>query len=101
MRRKFFTHREKIRLGDLRGVRSELCVVYKACVAGEIGWDVGRDAAAILSKIAAMDQGTGYEQRIAEVHALLAALDERLKAATGVSVSSAETNGRAARGLLS
>jgi hypothetical protein len=61
---KSFYHRKKVRLPDFRAVRSELCVVYRACIAQDLPWEDARSAALILGRIAALDQSAGLDARL-------------------------------------
>jgi hypothetical protein len=67
-----FYGRRKIRLTDFRSVRSELCVVYRACVAQQLQWEDGRSAALILARIGGMDESAAFEARIAALETALA-----------------------------
>jgi hypothetical protein len=69
-----FYGRTKIRLQDFRAVRSELCRVYRACVAQVLDWQDARAAVAVLTAISNLDAGRGFEERI---EALEQALAER------------------------
>jgi hypothetical protein len=71
-----FTRRTKIRLYDLRTVRSEMCIAYRAAVAGQIDWQDLRSAIAALSAIATIDQNSGVDQRILELERQLQASDD-------------------------
>ena len=74
MRPNHFYHRQKIRLGDLRSIRTEMCVAYRAATRQEIEWQDLRAAIAALSAIAQLDQGLGADARLAELESKLAAI---------------------------
>jgi hypothetical protein len=74
VRLKHFYQRTKIRLGDLRSIRTEMCVAYRAATRQEIEWQDLRAAIAALSAIAQLDQGLGADARLAELEAKLAAI---------------------------
>ena len=74
MRPNHFYHRQKIRLGDLRSIRTEMCVAYRAATRQEIEWQDLRAAIAALSAIAQIDQGIGADARLAELEAKLAVM---------------------------
>jgi hypothetical protein len=74
VRAKPFRTRQKIRLGSLRDVRVELCRVYKAGCNGEILWQEATRAAHVLSIIARLDEGAGFDQRLAEAEERIATL---------------------------
>ena len=74
MRPKNFYQRTKIRLSDLRSIRTEMCVAYRAATRQEIEWQDLRAAIAALSAIAQLDQGLGADARLAELEAKLAAI---------------------------
>ena len=81
MRPKHFYQRTKIRLSDLRSIRTEMCVAYRAATRQEIEWQDLRAAIAALSAIAQLDQGLGADARLAELEAKLAVI--KPKRATG------------------
>jgi hypothetical protein len=60
-------------LGDLRSIRTEMCVAYRAATRQEIEWQDLRAAIAALSSIAQIDQGIGADARLAELEAKIAA----------------------------
>jgi hypothetical protein len=68
-----FYQRQKIRLGDLRSLRAEMCAAYRAATRREVNWQDLRAAIAALSAIASLDQGLGVDARLAEIEAKLAA----------------------------
>jgi hypothetical protein len=72
-----FYGRTKIRLQNFRAVRSELCRVYRACVAQALDWQDGRAAVAVLTAISNLDAGRGFEERL---DTLERSLNERDKA---------------------
>jgi hypothetical protein len=76
MRNNPFSFRTKIRLYDLATVRGEMCRAYRAAVAGQIDWQDLRSAVAALSAIAAIDQNSGIDQRIADLERQLGAADD-------------------------
>jgi hypothetical protein len=67
-----FYGRTKIRLQDFRAVRSELCRVYRACVAHVLDWQDARAAVAVLTAISNLDAGRGFEERIEALEQTLA-----------------------------
>jgi hypothetical protein len=77
VRPKHFYQRQKIRLGDLRSIRTEMCVAYRAATRQEIEWQDLRAAIAALSAIAQLDQGLGADARLAELEAKLAAISPK------------------------
>jgi hypothetical protein len=64
-----FYHRKYIRLPDLRGIRTEMTLAYRAAVRRELEWQDLRAAIAALSAIAALDQGPALDHRLAELEA--------------------------------
>lgn len=72
MRSNGFYHREKVRLNTLGMVRSEMAIAYRAAVRKELDWADLRAAISALSAIASLDQGQGYDARLAEVEQRLA-----------------------------
>jgi hypothetical protein len=66
-----FYHRKFIRLPDLRGIRTEMTLAYRAAVRRELDWQDLRAAIAALSAIASLDQGLGADARLAELEAQL------------------------------
>jgi hypothetical protein len=69
---KAFYGRTKIRLQDFRAVRSELCRVYRACVAQALEWQDARAAVAVLTAISNLDAGRGFEDRLEALEQALA-----------------------------
>jgi hypothetical protein len=68
-----FTLRRKIRLSGWRDIRNEIARVYKAAVLQQIEWQDATRAAHILNILAAIDQGSGVNERLARLEASLAA----------------------------
>jgi hypothetical protein len=69
---KRFYGRDKVRLGDLRSIRFEMCAAYRAAIRQELDWQDMRAAIAALSAIAQLDQGLGVDERIRQVEERLA-----------------------------
>jgi hypothetical protein len=69
-----FYGRTKVRLNDLRSVRAEVCVAYRAAFREELDWQDLRAAIACLSAISSLDQGLGADARLAELERRLVAL---------------------------
>jgi hypothetical protein len=74
VRPNLFYQRQKIRLGDLRSIRAEMCAAYRAATRREVDWQDLRAAIACLSAIASLDQGIGVDARLGEIEARLAAI---------------------------
>jgi hypothetical protein len=72
MRTKLFTEREKIRLATLGTIRSEMSMVYRSAVRGQMPWSDAAKAAYVLNLIAQLDQGLGIDERIRQVEERLA-----------------------------
>jgi hypothetical protein len=66
-----FRTRTKVRLGDFRSLRAELCCVYRVCVRGDVDWADGQAAVAILGAIATMDRDATFEDQLAALEAVL------------------------------
>jgi hypothetical protein len=64
---KTFYHRRFIRLSDLRGIRTETGIAYRAAVKRELDWQDLRAAIAALATMAGIDQGAGAELRLSEL----------------------------------
>jgi hypothetical protein len=71
---KGFYHRQKIRLNDLRAVRTEMAVCYRAAVRREVDWQDLRAAIAAISAIASLDQGVGADDRLRQLEERLTGL---------------------------
>ena len=76
MRAKPFHSRTKIRLATLGAVRSEMAVVYRSAVRGDLTWIDAAKAAYVLNLIAQLDQGLGAAERLAAIEASVVALKQ-------------------------
>lgn len=74
MRAKRFSGRGKIRLGTLGAVRSEMAVVYRSAVRGDLTWQDAAKAAYILNMLAQIDQGLGVDDRLRQLEERLAVI---------------------------
>jgi hypothetical protein len=74
VRTKGFCGRTKIRLGTLGNVRSEMAIVYRSAVRGELTWPDAAKAAYVLNMIAQLDQGLGADERMRQIEATIAAI---------------------------
>jgi hypothetical protein len=74
VRSKAFYDRQKVHLADLRQVRTEMGVAYRACVRKQLDWADLRAAIACLSAIAALDQGLGADERLRQIEATIASI---------------------------
>jgi hypothetical protein len=69
-----FYGRQKVRLSDLRAVRTEMTYAYRAAVRRELDWQDLRAAVAALIAMANLDQGLGADARLDELEERLAAI---------------------------
>jgi hypothetical protein len=67
VRSKAFYGRQKVHLADLRQVRAEMGVCYRAAVRQQLDWVDLRAAIAALSAMASLDQGAVADQRLAMI----------------------------------